>query len=280
MLTISQVALRYGLSNRQVYDLISLGYLNIARVTKVNQGVRYWFSEQELDQLDIYSLVADAQARQLPRRAGRMHDWKQLSRTLSRYQRFLEDIEELPQACLLENSFYLFHLNHYAKTYPEESGSLYGLKKMVLKKMVGEYRDDFQINYLVGPDRNKVWLCEDCKDHARKAGIPYAEYARREYHCSKCYVQHLEKEYYSLIQFDLQLDQHRFSFHLPLSASRWVQDIHLLPQGIRETGNYSDRMFLYGRAVSRVEEQVYPLKMIIEGLQHYLAEDEDKDGWG
>lgn len=278
MLTISQVAARYGLSNRQVYDLINLGYLNIARVTRINQGIKYWLSEKDLESVDIYSLVAEAQAKKGFRRRNRHNDWKRLSRTIDHYQSFLEDVSEYPQSELLENCFYLFHLNHYAKTYSEESNSLYHLKKRVLKKMVEEYGTLFRITYLIGPDRKKVWLCEDCKDNARKAGIPYAVFARREYYCAKCYVQQLEKEYYSLMQFDLELERYRFSFHLPLSACRWIKDIHLLPQGIRETGHYSDSMFLYGRMVSRVEEQAYPLPVIIARLNVYLA-GEDKGNW-
>lgn len=279
MLTISQVAARFGVSNRQIHELISMGFLNVSSISRDNRGVKYLLSEQYLDRLDLYSLIAEAQEakRRIPHYPNRPLDWKRLNKAVDHYQRFLEEIGLNCYAPLLEASFYLFHLNHYAKSYTEKSKELYGLKKQVLKKMMEEYRPLFNISYLLGPDRKKVWLCEDCKTNARKAGIPFPEYARREYYCSKCYVQNLEKEYYSLIQFDLALEGHRFSFHLPLSAARFVKDLHLVNQAVRKTCRYNDLMFIYGRPVSRVEEQVYPLTMIVDGLHRFLNRPNEKE---
>lgn len=279
MLTISQVAARYGVSNRQIHELISMGFLNVSSISRDSRGAKYLLSEQYLDRLDLYSLIAEAQEtrRRFPGYSNRPLDWKRLGRAVDHYQRFLEEISLNCYAPLLEASFYLFHLNHYAKSCAEKSKECYGLKKQVLKKMIEEYRTLFNITYLLGPDRKKVWLCEDCKSNARKAGIPFPEYARREYHCSKCYVQNLEKEYYSLFQFDLALEGHRFSFHLPLSAARFIKEIHLLDQSVRKTCRYNDLMFIYGRPVSRVEEQVYPLNMIVDGLQRFLSRPSDTE---
>lgn len=270
MLTISQVAARYGLSNRQVYDLINLGFLNIARVTRENKGITYWLAEQDLERLDIYSLVAQARDRNHHSTSYKPPDWKRLNRTMAYCQRFLEDISASSYRELLESCFYLFHLNHYAKRYTEESKNLYSLKKQVLRKMMAQYGEFFEVTYLVGPDRQKVWLCEDCKGNARKVNMPYAEYARSEYYCSKCYVQTLEKEYYSLIQFDLALEQYRFSFHLPLASAHWIKDRPDINHGTRKSGSYNDCMYLYGRPVSRIEEQVYPLTAIVDGLTGFL----------
>lgn len=274
MLTISQVAARFGVSNRQIHELISLGYLNISSISRDKCGVKYLLSEQYLDRLDMYSLIAEAQEakRRLPKFHSHPLDWKHLNKAVDHYQKFLQEMELNRYAPLLKASFYLFHLNHYAKSYSQTSKELYGLKKQVLRIMIEEYGPLFKVTYLLGPDRKKIWLCEDCKANARKAGIPFPEYARREYHCSKCYVQNLEKEYYSLIQFDLALEGHRFSFHLPLSAARFVKDLHLVNQAIRKTCRYNDLMFLYGRPVSRVEEQVYPLTIIVDGLKKFLIE--------
>lgn len=278
MLTISQVAARFGVSNRQIYELISLGYLNVSSISRDTRGVKYLLSEQYLDRVDLYSLIAEAQdaRRRMPNPPNRPLNWKRLNKAVDHYEQFLEEIGLNCYAPLLEASFYLFHLNHYAKSYIDKSKELYGLKKQVLKMMLEEYRPLFNVTYLLGPDRKKVWLCEDCKANARKAGIPFTEYARREYHCSKCYVQNLEKEYYSLIEFDLALEGHRFSFHLPLSAARFVKDLHLVNQAIRKTWAYNDLMFIYGRPVSRVEEQVYPLTMIVDGLQQFLNRNENE----
>lgn len=273
MLTISQVAARYGLSNRQVHDLIRLGSLPIALTIRENQGIVCLISEQDLDKVDIYSLLADVRDNNNRRSCQNFNpglDWKRLSKTMAHYQRFMEEIQDLNQPILLENCFYLFHLNHYAKRNYADQKQLYGLKKQVLKKMHEEFGDLFRVVYLVGPDRRKVWLCDDCKENARKAAIPYAEYARREYYCTKCFVQNLEKEYYSLVQFDLEMGRCRFSFHLPRSSARWLGDLQRFNQETRKAGNYSDKLYLYGRPVSRIEEQAYPLSMIIEKLNLFI----------
>lgn len=279
MLTISQAAARFGVSNRQIHELISMGFLNVSSISLDNRGVKYLFSEQYLDRLDLYSLIAEAHEakKRTGNNSGRPLDWKRLNRAANHYQRFLEEIGPSCHAPLLEAGFYLFHLNHYAKSYAEKSRELYRLKKQVLKKMLEDYHPLFDITYLLGPDRKKVWLCEDCKSNARKAGISFPEYSRREYHCSKCYVQNLEKEYYSLIQFDLALEGYRFSFHLPLSAARFVKNLHLVNQAVRKTCRYNDLMYIYGRSVSRVEEQVYPLNMIVDGLQRFLNRPDERD---
>ncbi len=273
MLTISQVAARFGLSNRQVYDLISLGCLPIAETSQEKQGVVYLISEQDLDNVDIYSLLAEAQERnnRSPRQHNAQLNWKKLSKGMAYYQRFLQEIQGENHPILMETCFYLFHLNHYAKRHDQDQEYLYSLKKRVLRRLYEEYSDLFRISYLVGPDRKKVWLCDDCKENARKAAIPYAEYAKREYYCAKCYVQNLEKEYYSLIQFDLEIGRYRFSFHLPRSSARWMGDFALLNQGIRKEGSYRDKMYLYGRSVTSIEEQVYPLLMILDRLSRYLG---------
>jgi DNA-binding response OmpR family regulator len=81
----------------------------------------------------------------------------------------------------------------------------------------------------------------------------------------------VDKEYYSLIEFRVRSGDFKFTFHLPLAlAEPWIGKLSDLPQWDRKTGNYSDRMYMYGRPVSPVEEKVFPINMIISKLENYL----------
>lgn len=275
MLTISEVAKRYNISNRQVHELINHGYLNVSEIIRYpNKGIKYLFSETEVENLDIYSHLADINDNNKNNLINKKQpiDFKKVSSTVKYYDRFIEQLSYYPhkEKILLENCFNIFHLNHYAKTYNDISNNLYALKNKVLEKMYYEYIAYIEAIYLIGQDRKKIWLCEDCKERARSAGIPYTNYIKQDYNCSKCFVQSVEKEYYSLVEFLIKLDDYKYIFHLPkTTAEKWI-DIDKLPQGIRKTGKYDDKMYLYGRSISKTEEKVFPLKMIIESLNKYL----------
>lgn len=103
------------------------------------------------------------------------------------------------------------------------------------------------------------------------SGLSYAAYIKNENFCPKCSLQAVDKEYYSLIEFRVRSGDFKFTFHLPLAlAEPWIGKLSDLPQWDRKTGNYSDRMYMYGRPVSPVEEKVFPINMIISKLENYL----------
>jgi hypothetical protein len=274
LLTISQVANRYQINNRQVHELMEYGYLQVSQVLRnANGGLSYLFALEDLEAIDIYSALADLQDKKA-RLRGRFHSnahFSKVLRAIHHYDRFLASIKDQPGEEVLRISFYLFHLNHYAKRYPQRSRELYGLKKRVIKKLYGEYRDIIQVCYLLGPDRKRIWLCDDCKESARNAGLSFVEYLKKGHYCPKCFVHSVDAEYYSLYEFIVSLGNYRFVFHLPRSSAwRWLKDRADLVQGRRETGPYEDCMYLYGRAASRIEEKSFPLPMIIETLSEYL----------
>jgi hypothetical protein len=273
MLTISQVAKKLNISNRQVYDLVEYGYLNVTKVYRNrNQGMNYLFSESQIESLDLHSYLAEISDRKQKKQtvAGNSA-YKKVFRALAYYDRFMDSIADHPDQTILTVCFYLYHLNHYAKTYAEQATSLYSLKHQVLRKIYNEYREKLTISYLIGPDRNRVWLCEDCKEAARTAGLTYTDYIGKEMYCSKCYVATVEHEYYSLVEFSLIIDDFEFVFHAPRSSvQKWI-DVRNLPQGIRQSGKYNDRMYMYGRLISRVEEKIFPLPVIVEYLNNFLT---------
>lgn len=282
MLSSSEVAARYKISNRQVHDLVNYGYLNVAQVFRnEKRGVSFLFSENEIEKLDIPSLIAEMKEKKIRNIRppySNSSDFKKILRAFDYYDRFMEDVNNLSEGNLLKAAFYLFHFNHYAKTYPEMSKELYKIKSRVLRKMYLENQQFIKASYLLGPDRKKVWLCEDCKDASRSAGMSYNTYIRSEAYCPKCDILELEKEYYSLVEFCLEVSDYRFIFHTPRSlAVRWMKDIDELPRDNRKTGQYDDRMYLYGRAISRIEERVFPLEMLKEKLEAYIRGDELSD---
>lgn len=275
MLTVSQVAGRFSISNRQVQDLMDYGYLSVAQVERKDKhGVTFLFSEKEIENLDIPSLLAEIKEKRERKEKPRYQsssDLKKIRKAFNYYDRFLEEVREYPEAETLEACFYLFHLNHYAKSYPEKSKSLYQLKAKVLEKAYRENRAKFQVIYLLGADKKKIWLCEDCKENAHSQGVSYNRFIREEAYCPKCYIQSVEKEYYSLLEFILRLGDYRFIFHSPRSlAAAWVDNLADLPRENRQESVYNDRMYLYGRRITAVEERVFPLQMVKEKLQEYL----------
>ena len=121
MLTISQVAQRYQLNNRQVHELMEYGYLQVSQVLRNPRGgVSYLFAEKELETVDIYSSLADLQDKKtrLKGRGLNKAQFSKMLKTIHHYDRFLENIAGLPGEEVMKISFYLFHLNHYAKRYP------------------------------------------------------------------------------------------------------------------------------------------------------------------
>ncbi len=276
LLTISQVANRYQINNRQVYELMEYGYLQVSQVLRnANGGLSYLFAPEELETIDVYSALADLQDKKARLRGQfktKSHFSKVL-RAINYYDRFLASIEDHPQEEGLRISFYLFHLNHYAKRNRAQSRELYSLKKRVIRKLYSENQSVIELRYLLGPDRKQIWLCEDCKDSARSAGLSYGDYLKKGHYCPNCFVHSVDVEYYSLYEFIIATDNYRFVFHLPRSsARRWLKDHTDIVQENRQTGSDQDRMYLYGRPTSRIEEKSFPLATIITTLNEYLGE--------
>lgn len=251
--------------------------MSVARVERsVNKSITYLFSEKDLIGLDIPSLLAEIQNtphQKIRKQAFLQKEFTKAHGLMNYFDNLLDAALTLADGDLLLICYYLLHLNHYAKTYDEHSDYLYKLKNSTLRKIYTCYPDYVKTRYLDGPDRIKVWLCDDCKENARNAGISYNNYVKRELVCPKCTIQLLEPRYYSLMEFIIRLANYRFIFHLPHQIARkWMTDISEMEQGIRKAGKYDDRMYLYGRAVMPVEEKLFPLPVIIEKIKSFLEE--------
>ncbi|HEX3011214.1 MAG TPA: hypothetical protein VHQ70_04140 [Syntrophomonadaceae bacterium] len=281
MLTISEVAKKLKISNRQVNELIEYGYLNVANISRnPHNGINYLFSENQVETLDLHAHLAEINELKANKKISsvmKTSSYKKVFNALQHYDRFLEAIADHPDKKILTVCFYLYHLNHYAKRYMEQAESLYTLKHQVLRKLYAEYPGKIVLTYLIGPDRNKIWLCEDCKEAARTAGLSYSEYIKKEMYCPKCSVTTTEREYYSLVEFSILIEEYGFTFHAPRSAVRKWINTDKLSQGTRKTAKYNDHMYFYGRLATQVEEKIFPLTVVLEFLKTYLSEANNTD---
>jgi len=283
MLRASEVAKKLKISYSQVQDLIDYGYLPIADVCRYgNGGMVYLFSEAQLDSLDVPGVLAEIRELKARERIGTRHysrDWKKQQSVARRHEWVMRMTAESSDPELFKACYYLFHLNHYAKAYPEKGDALYRLKNQVLRSMVSRYPDKVHCLYLVGGDKIRVWLCEDCACTARLNGNSYQEYIGEHRYCPKCEVQVVEREYYSLIEFIIENQDLRFVFHLPVSKARkWLLGIEGFPRAERGSAEKMDEMYFYGRRVTRIEEKIVPLAVVEKELREFLGPGDRDEG--
>lgn len=273
MLRTSEVAKRLNITYSQVQDMIDYGYLPVADVRRCgNGGIVYLFSENQLESIDVAGVLAEIrELKSRGRRVGSARDFKRRQVLAHRHERFMQMVAGSSDSELFKACYYLFHLNHYAKAYPDRKDELYSLKNQVLRCMVARYPGKVCCLYLVGADKARVWLCEDCSQTARLNGCSYQDYISEQRYCCKCEVQVLEREYYSLIEFVVENQDLRFSFHLPVSKARkWMCGIEGLPRFERGSGEKRDEMYFYGRRITRVEEKIVPLAVAIKELRGFI----------
>lgn len=167
-----------------------------------------------------------------------------------------------------EIAYYLYHLNHYAKTpkYQKQSSQLYDLKKKVLLKALEKYPDLIKTKFIKRGD--KTIYCEDCIEKAidlrdlLDARGPWIDFVGKP--CPKCKV---IKDYYSLIEFYMESPIVKFTFHLPYPIVP-----HLKTKNMEIEKKYTeDEMFdIYGRPITKLEESLFPLKKVVEKLNEFL----------
>ncbi len=275
MLKTSEVAKKLRITNSQVQDMVDYGYLPVADTYRCRSGgIGYLFAENQLESIDVAEVLAEIReikTRDKARTKVSAWEWKKRQVVARRHDRFIGMIADLPDFHLLKACYYLFHLNHYAKAYPEKRDELYPLKSQVLERIVNRFSDQVRCMYLIGKDNVRVWLCEDCCSTARSNGYSYREYVEHHGYCSKCKVQVLEREYYSLVEFIIESDNYRFCFHLPLSiAKKWLTGIEGFARADRGLGEQRDEMYFYGRKITRVEERIVPLPVVVRELRDFL----------
>ncbi len=270
LLTTAEVCRELGITPHDVHRLEAEGYLETKLVDRNKHGEASLFSSQDVASVrlklprilrnwdDSAGAVGGAAAAR-----KRQHDWVTARETIARKERFMEGIADLPggSAMLLRTAYYLFHLNHYAK-----SGEtyLYELKERVLAAMAANFItfDCLQIYFIPGPAR--VRLCPDCRSRAQEQRKSYLEYARLTGGCSNC---QRDEDYFSLYEFLVAWDQHRFCFHSPFQIGRkWFKGRDIpAKEGSEREGAYP-----FGRPISSGEAAAVNLSEVVDELEHFL----------
>ena len=177
----------------------------------------------------------------------------------------------------LEIAFYLYHLNHYAKTpkYENYKNKLYRLKKEALLKAYKEYKNLFRILFI--ERGNKVKLCDVCFEKARRrwyyeggyeTGLTLGEWINL--YAKTCEYCDVKEDYYSLIEFEIDTSVSRFIFHLPYPEIKNFLDKFRIPKT-----NYKEEEYFikYGRQLEKYEALIVPLKEVIKSIENYLSLD-------
>lgn len=273
LLTTAQVCAALGITPAKVRLLTDEGYLEIRGKQKFKHGDVYLFSPDQVHSLtrDMPGILSRWATRDNARlgapRSGRIRALEPVGARQVRESRenFLTSLEPLAErtADLLRASYYLYHLNHYAKSGQQY---LYDLKEKVLKSLAKNFRAEQGMEILLVEGLQKILLCPDCRSKARAMGLSYAELARSGGGCPRCTR---NNSYYDLYEFNIHWGEHRFSFHTPFSVGRkWFPRELRLPR--RHRGHQQEQGLTFGRPITEKEARALPMEEVLEQLEIFL----------
>lgn len=272
LLTTAQVCKVLGMTPRQVHRLTADGYLEVQQVARKKHGTEKLFSEEQVEAVrqELPRILRrwedeDGAAQGAAAAWRRLANWRTFQRTRSRKERFLYALSDLPEksASLLRAAYFLYHLNHYAKA---GESYLYELKEKVLAVFSDHFtpEDGLRIYFVPGPAR--IRLCPDCRLRAQSEKRSYLEYARLTGGCSNC---RKEEDYFSLYEFLITYDVHRFCFHSPAQiAWKWLKGKEI-PQ---KEGSEREGGYPFGRAITAGEAAAVNLAEVIAELEKILKD--------
>jgi len=270
LLNPAQVCDILGLTPARVQRLNAEGYLETVRLIRLKNGVMPLFDAAQVSALVpqmpriLSRWASEDNARLGAPRAGRTRATAapRAARLRGQKERFLSSLEEMPSktADLLRASFYLFHLNHYAKAGHQY---LYDLKENVLRAFVRHFDRTHGLEITLVPGEARIRLCPECRSRSRRLGYAYPDYARRFGGCPRC---RRERGYYDLYEFAVTHADYRFVFHSPYQTARkWLpDDVSESPRSRRESGH------TFGRPVSDPEALAIPLAEVQAELENFL----------
>lgn len=275
-LTTAQVCRELGVTPAKVRRLTREGYLEVwGKVEQKYGDDQLYRSDQVLSLKKQMPKILSKWATEENFRHGRQAGITRASEPMNaaavkkRRDEFLLSLHDLPEktAKLLKASYYLFHLNHYAKSGHQY---LYEIKERVLKHLVKNYLDTPYFQVILVQGQQRVDLCPDCRSRAGKLKMAYGEYAKSYGGCPRC-AKH--NSYYDLYEFNIQYDSHNFSFHTPFSVGRkWFSRDASFPQRYR--GHRQEQGLAFGRPITEKEARALPMDEVIENLEEILASDD------
>ncbi len=285
-MTIMEPGSENYLTTAQAADLLNITPAAVRRLVReglleVKHTRRYKFGlDQSFDRAAVEKLLprlpefkrkwhAEEDLRLGAKKAAfkRLEDQKKTRAYQGFKERFLLSLEDYPErvALLLRTSFFLYHLNHYAKGGEEY---LYDLKEETLKKMSEKFTSLEGLEVILVEGGEKIYLCETCRLKARSMGLDYVKYKSVQGGCPRC---RKESDYYSLFEFRVKYGDHFFCFHTPYQVAKsWLKDPLELPCKTHVPGREEARAF--GRPITEAEALAVSLEEVIRELEVFTGE--------
>lgn len=273
-LTTAQVAELLNITPAGVRRLVREGLLEVKYTRSYKFGVDHSFdraaAENLLPRVPEFKRKwhAEEDLRLGAQKAAfkRLEDQKKARAYQGFKERFLLSLEDYPEkvACLLRVSFFLYHLNHYAKGGEEY---LYDLKEQTLKMMTEKFTSMDGLEVILVEGGEKIHLCETCRAKARSMGLNYIKYKSIHGGCPRC---RKENDYYSLFEFRIKYGDHFFCFHTPYHVAKsWLRNALELPCKKHVPGREEARAF--GRAITESEALAVSLEEVIRELEGFTG---------
>lgn len=274
LLTTVEVCSALGITPAMVRRLTDEGYLEIHGKQSHKYGDVYLYSSGQVYSLtgEMPKILSRWAARENARhgalRSGRIRAFESRNahQVREHRDRFLSSLDSLPErtADLLRASYYLYHLNHYAKA---DQQYLYDLKENVLKTITLNFKGSRELEIVLVEGLQQVQLCPDCRARARARGLSYLEFARMDGGCSRCIK---NNSYYDLYEFNISYDEHQFSFHTPFSVARkWFSKDTRLPR--RHRGYQQEQGLTFGRPITEKEARALPISEVLENINAFMG---------
>ncbi|WP_066634650.1 DNA-binding protein [Desulfolucanica intricata] len=273
LLTTAQVCKTLGVTPAKLRRLTNEGYLEVQKVANFKNGEMNCFLHSQVNNLlpqmprILSRWVSEDNARLGAKKAARVRAHRQRAAKVikSRKEEFLDSLELVPpkSADLLKASYYLFHLNHYAKA---GHSYLYDLKEQVLKYFLKHFTKEHGLKVFFIKGAPKIKLCPSCRAKARSRHISYREYAALYEGCPCC---NKDNNHYDLYEFVVRYDKHSFCFHTPYSVARkWFNGDAEIP--LKNKGTEREGGFTFGRPIYESEASAIDLEEIINELENFL----------
>ena len=180
---------------------------------------------------------------------------------LSEIRKYPEDIYRILRAC-----YFLYHLNHYAKSGVMEN-EFYFLKTDILEKFYKLNFRGLSISYIRRGDKKRIirtpWY-EDDENYDDDTEDDYENYdddTEDDYDFSSPYMEIVETGYYDLYSFKIEIDDFTYNFCIPIGGVDWIKEERI--QGMEYDPIEYARS--HGREITEEESKtISPVRIAVE----------------
>lgn len=150
----------------------------------------------------------------------------------------------------------------------DRAQSLYLLKERAILTLYLSQSPSVSLGILEGPTpKTRIWLCENCRNQARRANLSPAEYAELSGGCAKCQREGLENDYYSLYVLNVDygaLGNWQFHTPVPIGQSYFpAPRSEAAPVVGRRPVDRQGKMTRLGQPISAANRRQYPEHSVV-----------------